>query len=85
MAMLSVRVNDKDKKEFEAFCEETGLNVSTAINIFIKTVIREKQLPFRITTDPFYSIENIKHLENAIDDLKNHRNLIEHELIEDEE
>lgn len=49
----------KSKKQFEDFCFETGLNISTAINIFVKTVVREQQIPFKITTESFYSDENM--------------------------
>ena len=36
-ANLSVRIDEKDKKSFELFCNETGMNVSVAINMFIKS------------------------------------------------
>ena len=62
-ANLSVRVDELDKKNFEMFCNETGMNVSVAINMFIKSVLREHKLPFEIKTDPFYSESNIKYLE----------------------
>lgn len=52
-ATLSVRVDSNDKKGFELFCSNTGMNVSTAINIFIKTVLREQKIPFEIKTDTF--------------------------------
>lgn len=78
---INVRIDEDLKKQFETFCNETGLNISTAINIFVKTVVKEQQIPFKITTDPFYSAENIKHLKTAIDNLNNGKG-IEHELIE---
>ena len=62
---LSVRVNELDKKNFELFCNETGMNVSVAINMFIKTVLRERRLPFEIKIDPFYSKSNIEYLEKT--------------------
>ena len=49
-SILSVRVNSNDKKSFESFCLSTGMNVSTAINMFIKAVLREQRLPFEIKT-----------------------------------
>ena len=52
-SILSVRVNNTDKKEFEDFCNKTGINVSTAINMFIKAVLREKRIPFEIRSDEF--------------------------------
>ena len=85
-ANLSVRIDENDKKSFEIFCSETGMNVSVAINMFIKTVLREHKLPFEIKADPFYSRNNIEYLEKIIDDIKNGRAKIEeHELIEDDE
>ena len=48
--MLNVRVNANDKRELEQFCNSGGMNVSTAINMFIKVVIRDKKLPFEVTS-----------------------------------
>ena len=85
-ANLSVRVDEKDKKSFELFCNETGMNVSVAINMFIKSVLREQKIPFEIKTDPFYSESNIKHLEKIVSDIKEGKvKFEEHELIEDKE
>ena len=50
-SILSVRVDNNDKKRFETFCNDTGMNVSTAINMFIKAVLREQKLPFEIKTN----------------------------------
>ncbi|MGI6176896.1 MAG: type II toxin-antitoxin system RelB/DinJ family antitoxin [Eubacterium sp.] len=69
-AMLNVRIDSKDKKEFENFCKDTGMNVSVAINMYVKAVIREKRIPFEITTDPFYSETNLKRLSRAIEQLE---------------
>ena len=81
-AMLSVRVDSEDKKRFEAFCEETGMNVSVAINMFVKNVVREQKLPFEVKADPFYGRENMERLEKAVEDAKAGRNMHEHELLE---
>lgn len=85
-ANLSVRIDEKDKKSFEIFCNETGMNVSVAINMFIKAVLREHKLPFEIKTDKFYSESNIKYLERIVDEVKEGKaKFEEHELIEDKE
>ncbi len=52
-SIISVRVDSNDKKAFETFCDKTGMNVSTAINMFIKAVLREQILPFDIKTDDY--------------------------------
>ena len=46
--ILNVRVDANDKKCFEQFCNSVGMNVSTAVNMFIKAVLREQKLPFEI-------------------------------------
>ena len=48
---LSVRLDSNDKKRFEEFCNETGMNVSVAVNMFIKAVLRESRLPFSVECD----------------------------------
>ncbi len=50
---LNVRVNANDKKSFEQFCNSVGMNVSTAVNMFIKAVLREQKLPFDVKTNVF--------------------------------
>ncbi len=50
LSTLCARVDTEDKAKFEEFCAETGMNVTTAINMFIKAVLREKKLPFEISS-----------------------------------
>ncbi len=49
---ISVRMDEKLKNEFDSFCADVGMNASVAINLFIKTVVREKRIPFEITNVP---------------------------------
>lgn len=49
--LISVKVDPDDKEAFEAFCKQTGMNISVAINMFIKTVIREKRIPFEVKVE----------------------------------
>lgn len=78
---ISVRVNDEDKKLFENFCKETGLNVTVAINMFVKSVIREQKLPFEVKADHFYSDENMKVLRRSVKQLREGKGK-EHDIIE---
>ena len=85
-ATLSIRVDSDDKKKFETFCNETGMNVSVAVNMFMKKVIREQKIPFEVSIDPFYSVENMARLQKSIDDVRTGKaTLKEHELIEVDE
>ena len=44
--------------------------MSTAINIFLKTVVRENRIPFELTADPFYSKYNIEELERRVANIR---------------
>ena len=64
MAQVSVTVktDEEIKKDFNTFCEEIGLNMSTAINLFMRAVLREKRIPFELS---LLNKENSKILENT--------------------
>ncbi len=82
-ATISARIDEFDKKEFDTFCDEVGLNTSSVINLFVKTVIRERRIPFEIALpeDPFYSEENQRHLMKALQQIRDGK-CSAHELIE---
>ena len=71
------------KKNAEKTFDAIGLNMSTAINIFLKAVVRENRIPFELSADPFYSETNIERLRESIRKVETgEKTLTEHELIE---
>ena len=40
------------KAEFDKLCDEFGMSANTAFNIYVKTVIRQRRIPFTIEADP---------------------------------
>ena len=52
---VNIRMDETLKQQFDHLCNELGLNMSTAINIFAKTMVRQQKIPFEISLDPFYS------------------------------
>ena len=49
ISSFSVRMDSDVKNELDKICAQLGLNTSVAINIFARTVIREKRIPFEIS------------------------------------
>lgn len=47
--MLSVNMDDAVKQEFTRIVGELGMNATTAVNLFARSVIREQGLPFPVT------------------------------------
>lgn len=66
---LNVRVDANDKKSFEQFCNNVGMNVSTAINMFIKAVLREQKIPFEVKANTYDEMvyKKLKEAELEID------------------
>ncbi|MBR2215354.1 MAG: type II toxin-antitoxin system RelB/DinJ family antitoxin [Selenomonadaceae bacterium] len=83
-ATLSVRLDSRDKQSFENFCHDVGLNVSAAINIFVRAVIKAQRIPFVIERDPFYSEENLNRIRQSLAEVNAGRYTI-HEPIEVEQ
>ena len=84
MAQISLRVDDDVKRGAEQTFDEIGLSMSTAINIFLKKVARERRIPFELSADPFYSDSNMRYLEKKMEDYKAGRlSISKHDLIKE--
>lgn len=83
MAQINLRVDDEVKRRAERTLSDIGLSMTTAINIFLKTVARENRIPFELSADSFYSKENMDELERRVSDIRSGKSILkEHELIE---
>ena len=80
---FSVRMDSEVKKQLDDFCTQVGMNTSTAFNMFALAVLREKRLPFDVTTeaDPFYSESNLAHLRRGVAALNSGKG-VERDIIE---
>ena len=43
-----MRVDENLKKSFDSICDDFGLTSTAAITVFMKTVVRERRIPFEI-------------------------------------
>lgn len=48
---MTVRMDNNQKAIFDSLCEQFGMSANTAINIFVRTVIRTKSIPFPIQVE----------------------------------
>ena len=71
---ITVRLDDTIKKQFDNLCAEFGMSASTAFNIYARTVVRQRKIPFEITaeSDPFYGESNTKVLKESIEQMEKH-------------
>ena len=45
---VNIRMDSDLKQRFEAFCDDMGMTMTTAFNVFAKKAVREYRIPFEI-------------------------------------
>ena len=80
----NISLDPQLKKEAIELFNSFGLDLSTAITLFLSQSVREQRIPFEISAAPFYSTANIERLQKSIKDAQNGK-LTVHELIEVED
>ena len=80
---IQVRVDQTLKAEAEQLFADIGLDMPTAIRLFLKQSVINNGIPFALERDPFYSSGNQAHLARAVKDLREGKNCAVHALIEE--
>lgn len=83
---INIRMDEELKKNFDAICTELGLNMTVAINVFARAVVRKHGIPFELTIndDYFYNEANLARLHQSIDKLSAGQGTVR-QLIEDDD
>jgi len=48
---INIRMDSDLKKQFDLLCSELGLTMTTAFNVFARTMVRQQRIPFDITLE----------------------------------
>lgn len=48
---VCIRMDAELKKQFEEFCADVGMSMTTAVTVFAKKAVRENKIPFEISGD----------------------------------
>lgn len=83
MATVSFRMDDTLKRQTEGILEELGLNMTTAMTMFAKTIVREQRLPLDLSVDPFYSAANQSRLKRTIENYESGKSAPIRKSVED--
>ena len=73
---LNVRTTVEIKKEAEVILNGLGLNISSAVNLFLKQVVNYRGIPFDLR------LPN-EETQQAMDDMNNSRNLESADTVEE--
>jgi len=79
---INVNVPIDVKEEATALFNNLGLNMSTAINMFLKKAIHERGIPFEIkepkpSKDLLEALQEIEYMENHPEEYKSYDNIAE--------
>ena len=70
MSTITIRVDKNIKEQAEQIFENIGLNTTTAFTLFMKSVIREGEIPFKLKVDPFFCESNMNSLKLSVKQLE---------------
>ena len=82
-SLIQIRIDDELKREAEALFSDLGLDVPTAIRLFLKQSLIHNGIPFAIARpDDFFNDYNLQVLKKSIKQLDSGKGAV-HKLIED--
>lgn len=71
----NINIDSQTKKEAVEVLNELGMNLSTAVNIFLKQLVREKALPFKPSLyQEQFNEETLKAFEEVEDIIQHPQN-----------
>jgi len=70
MSTVTVRVDEQTKQSATNVLADIGLDVSTAVRMFLRQVAIRGQMPIELLQDPFYSESNQAALRASIAQLE---------------
>ena len=69
MATLTINIDERTAENFYAFCEELGLDMSTAMTLFMKACLREQKIPFELKVAKKEVVQNVRTASATIEEL----------------
>ena len=66
MATITARVDENVKKEAETLFKKMGLNMSTAMNLFLKKCILEQGIPFELKVPNGETLKAMQETEDIL-------------------
>lgn len=82
---VNFRMDETLKSNAEQICNEMGMSLSTAVNIFCRKLVQERRIPFEVTADPFFSPHDLQYLNDQIAGVKSGSIPVHaHNLIQDD-
>ena len=75
MSQIQIRIDDKTKKDAQHILEEVGLDLTSAIKIYLKQIILFKGIPLKIITENGLTLDEEKEILKASREAKKGKNI----------
>lgn len=75
MSNIQIRINEKEKREAKKIFEKIGLDMSSAIKLFIRQATLRKGLPFLLITENGLTLEEEAEIIEVASEAKKNKNL----------
>jgi DNA-damage-inducible protein J len=69
MSTITVRVDEPTKQTAALVLGDIGLDLSTAVRMFLRQVVLRGRMPVELMQDPFYAESNLAVLRQSIQQL----------------
>lgn len=56
---LNINVDKRLKQEAKDTLEDLGLDLTTAVTLYLTQVVKKKRIPFEISTTTYYSVDEV--------------------------
>jgi len=67
---VTIRMDSDLKQKFDVLCNDFGMSVNTAFNVFVRTVVRTKSIPFKIESSPITKEDLLAKGRDAFEQLR---------------
>ena len=84
-ATVTFRLDKSLKEQADRTLDGIGMNMTTALTVFVKTLVRQNRIPFDVVGDRFYDESNQEWLKESLADARAGRGLVTKSMDELEE
>lgn len=64
---ITFRTSKETKAEAQRICAELGMDMSTALNVFLKKMVRVRSIPFEVTAEEEFNEETKAVIKEAME------------------
>ncbi|MBI2463667.1 type II toxin-antitoxin system RelB/DinJ family antitoxin [Candidatus Peregrinibacteria bacterium] len=75
MTTIQIRIDEKIKKSAKKVLDDVGIDMSTAMKIYLKQIVIHKGIPFQLMTENGLTVEKEKAILKASEEAKKGKNV----------